>query len=256
VKVQFLGAHNCESATTRLVSILVDDILALDAGGLTSSLPIESQLDLKAVLLTHYHYDHIRDIPALGMNALFYETSVSVYATQAVRDALASHWLNGIIYVNFLEKPPESPRIQFTVIEPNRAFTVAGYKILPVPVSHSAPTVGYQVTAPDGKTLFYTGDTGPGLAGAWPFTSPQLLITEVTAPNRFEEFGRRMLHLTPSLLKEELLAFQKQKGYLPQVVLVHMNPRQEKEIDAEVKQLSSELGTSITLAYEGMVIQL
>jgi hypothetical protein len=65
-----------------------------------------------------------------------------------------------------------------------------------------------------------------------------------------------MLHLTPSLLKEELLAFQKQKGYLPQVVLVHMNPRQEKEIDAEVKQLSSELGTSITLAYEGMVIQL
>ncbi len=98
MKVQFLGTHNCESATTNLVSILVDDILALDAGGLTSSLPIESQLDLKAVLLTHHHYDHIRDIPALGMNALFYETSVSVYATQVVRDALASHWLNITIY--------------------------------------------------------------------------------------------------------------------------------------------------------------
>jgi len=256
VKVQFLGAHNCESADTKLVSILIDDTLALDAGGLTSSLAIEAQLNLRAVLLTHHHYDHMRDIPALGMNALFYETSVAVYATQAVRDALAAHWLNGTIYANFLERPPESPRIKFTVIEPNRAFAIAGYEILPVPVNHSAPTVGYQVASPDGKVLFYTGDTGPGLMEAWPYVSPQLLITEVTAPNRYEAFGRRMLHLTPNLLKEELLAFQKQKGYLPPVVLVHMNPRQEKEIAAEVTQLSSEIGTSITLAYEGMIIQL
>jgi len=256
VKVQFLGAHNCESANIKLVSILIDDILALDAGGLTSSLSIEAQLNLRAVLLTHHHYDHIRDIPALGMNALFYEASVAVYAPQAVRDALAAHWLNGTIYSNFLEKPPESPRIKFTVIEPKKAFTIAGYEILPVPVNHSAPTVGYQVASPDGKVLFYTGDTGPGLAEAWPSVSPQLLITEVTAPNRYEAFGRRMLHLTPNLLKEELLAFQKLKGYLPPVVLVHMNPRQEKEIAAEVAQLSSEIGTSITLAYEGMIIQL
>ena len=256
MKVQFLGAHNCETATTRLVSILIDDILALDAGGLTSSLPIEAQLKLKAVLLTHHHYDHIRDVPALGMNALFYETSVPVYSTQAVKNALASHWLNGTIYSNFLEKPPESPRIEFTVIEPNKAVTIAGYEILPVPVNHSAPTVGYQVTSPDGKTLFYTGDTGPGLAEAWPGVSPQLLITEVTAPNRYEEFGYLKLHLTPSLLKEELLAFQKLKGHLPQVFLVHMNPKQEKEIEAEVEQLSGELDTSITLAYEGMTIKL
>jgi len=235
---------------------LIDDVLALDAGGLTSSLPIKAQLDLKAVLLTHHHYDHIRDVPALGMNALFYETSVPVYATLAVRDALATHWLNGTIYPSFLEKPPESPRIKFTVVEPNKAFIIAGYKILPVPVSHTAPTVGYQVASPDGKTLFYTGDTGPGLAEAWPKVSPQVLITEVAAPNRYEEFGRRMLHLTPSLLKEELLAFQKLKGYLPPVFLVHMNPRQEKEIESEVKQVSNELGTSVSLAYEGLIVQI
>ena len=256
MKVQFLGAHNCETATTKLVSILVDDVLALDAGGLTSSLPIEAQLKLKAVLLTHHHYDHIRDVPALGMNALFYETSVPVYSTKPVKEALASHWFNDTIYSNFLEKPPESPRIEFTVIEPNKTFTIAGYEVLPVLVNHSAPTVGYQITSPDGKSLFYTGDTGPGLAKAWPAVSPQLLITEVTAPNRYEKFGRLKLHLTPSLLREELLAFQKLKGYLPQVALVHMNPRQEKEIKMEIEQLSRELGTSIVLAYEGMIIKL
>ncbi len=68
MKVQFLGAHNCESLETRLVSLLVDDVLALEAGGLTSGLSFVAQLKLKGILLTHDHYDHIRDIPMLGMN--------------------------------------------------------------------------------------------------------------------------------------------------------------------------------------------
>jgi ribonuclease BN (tRNA processing enzyme) len=256
MKIKFLGAHNCESSTTRLVTLLIDDTLALDAGGLTSSLTIEQQLALKGVLLTHHHYDHIRDIPALGMNALFYETSVQVYSTQTVRDALAAHWLNGTIYSNFLERPPENPRINFKVVEPLKAFHIVGYDILPVPIVHSIPAVGYQVTSPDGAAVFYTGDTGPDLSGAWAHVSPRLLITELTAPNRYNDFGRRIQHLTPDLLRDELLAFKKMKGYLPPVVLVHMNPRQESEIAGEIASLSMELETSITLAYEGLVIQI
>ncbi len=255
MKIKFLGAHNCESATTKLVSLLVDGVLALDAGGLTSSLSIQKQLALKGVLLTHYHYDHVRDIPALAMNALFYETSAPVYSTQAVREALAAHFLNGTIYSEFLERPPENPRIRFTVVQPLKAFSIEGYTILPVPVVHSVPATGYQVTSPDGRAVFYSGDTGPGLSAAWQHVSPQVLITEVTAPNRFTDFGRRLLHLTPDLLKEELLVFRQLKGYLPAVVLVHMNPRQEREIAREIAALSIELEVSISLAYEGLLIQ-
>ena len=256
MNIRFLGAHNCESSTIKLVTLLIDDTLAIDAGSLTSSLPIEAQLQLKAVLITHQHYDHIRDIPAMAMNALFYETNIHICSTQAVYDALATHWLNGTTYANFLEKPQDNPRIKFTVIEPNKAVQIGGYDILAVTVTHPVPTVGFQITSPDGKIVFYTGDTGPGLADCWQYVSPQLLITEVTAPNRYEDFGRKLLHLTPNLLKEELIAFQKLKGYLPPVVLVHMNPRQEKEIEAEIALLAKELDASITLAYEGMLLQL
>ncbi len=38
MNIRVLGAHNTESRTTRYMSLLVDGILALDAGGLTSSL--------------------------------------------------------------------------------------------------------------------------------------------------------------------------------------------------------------------------
>ena len=45
--IKLLGTHNTESRDTRLVSLLIDGVLAIDAGALTSSLSFEDQLKLK-----------------------------------------------------------------------------------------------------------------------------------------------------------------------------------------------------------------
>lgn len=256
MKIKFLGAHNCESNKVKLITMLIDDVLALDAGSLTSSLSFTAQKKLKAILLTHQHYDHIRDIPVLAMNLFLHETAINVYSILEVCDTLSSHLLNHELYRNFLDWPRGNPTIRFNLLEPQKAKQISGYSILPVPVGHSVPTVGFQVTSADGKSLFYTGDTGPGLASCWQKIAPQLLIIETTAPNKYEEFGRKSKHLTPNLLKQELESFREIKGYLPQIVLVHMNPRQEKEIAAEVAEVASALGHPIILAYEGMQINL
>jgi ribonuclease BN (tRNA processing enzyme) len=256
MNIRFLGAHNCESQSTKFVSLLVDDILAIDAGGLTSRLSFEAQQKLKAVLLTHQHYDHVRDIPALGMNFYLHDATINVYSTQPVYDALAAHLLNSELYPNFLEKPPQNPAIKFNIIEPHCTEQIEGYSILATKVNHSVPTVGYQVASPDGKTLFYTADTGPGLAECWKQVSPQLLIIETSWPNRYEDFAKKTGHLTPNLLEQELVAFRELKGYLPQVVTVHMFPHLEEEIRTELAVVAKALNHPITLAYEGMEIDL
>ena len=256
MNIQVLGAHNCESQNTKLTSLLIDDTIAIDAGGLTSSLPFQAQQELKAILLTHHHFDHIRDVPAIAMNFSLQHTTINIYSIQPVYDALATHLLDGKLYPKFLEWPRENPAIKFTVIEPLKTEQIEGYSILAVPVNHSVPTVGYQITSSDGKTLFYTGDTGPDLAGCWEYVSPQLLIIEVTASNKYEEFGKKSGHLTPGLLKQELITFQELKGYLPQVVVVHMDPRLEKEIEAEIAVVAGALGNPIKLGYEGMQLHL
>lgn len=254
--IRVLGAHNCESQSSKCISLLIDETIVIDAGGLTSSLSFSAQQKLRAILLTHQHYDHIRDIPALAMNMFLQQVSINVYSIQPVHDMLTTHLFNSKLYPNFLERPQDNPAMKFTTIEPYQTEQIEGYSIMAIPVNHSTPAVGYQVTSPDGSTMFYTGDAGPGLADCWQYVSPRLLIAEVTAPDRYEEFARRAGHLTPSLLKHELTSFQEVHGHLPPVVVVHMNPFMEEEIETGIATVAGALGNSIKLGYEGMQLHL
>jgi phosphoribosyl 1,2-cyclic phosphodiesterase len=250
MKIRFLGAHNTESSSTGLMCLLLEEGVALDAGSLTSKLSLEQQLALKAVILTHGHYDHIRDLPMLAMNCFLNGCVVHAYGSQAVKAALAEHILNGQIYSRFFERSV----LDFRTIEPYVPFNIDRYEVTPVPVSHAVPSTGYQVKS-EGRSFFYTGDTGPGISECWNRISPDLLIIEVTASNRFTRFGRESKHLTPELLKEELIEFRKIRGYLPRIITVHMNPSLEAEIAAELKKVARQLGCDISLAREGLEIQ-
>jgi phosphoribosyl 1,2-cyclic phosphodiesterase len=256
MNIRFLGAHNCERQNQRLVSLLIDDVLAIDAGSITPSLSLEEQKKIKALLLTHQHYDHLRDIPVLGMSLFLGGGAIRIYSIPPALDVLARHFLSDEIYTDFRKKPEQNPTLSFTALEPGKAETIEGYTVLPVPVYHSVPTVGYQVTSADGRSVFYTGDTGPGLADCWRQVSPQLLIIEVSSSDRYAEWAGSSGHLAPSLLKQELAGFKKVNGYLPPVVVVHMSPNLEEEITAELAAVAEELDCSITVAYEGMEINI
>jgi phosphoribosyl 1,2-cyclic phosphodiesterase len=221
VNISFLGAHNVESCDTGYTCLVIDGIIAIDTGGLTAGLSFAMQRSLKAILLTHQHYDHIRDLPGIAMNLYASGDSISVYGTADVYGALAKHLFDGEIYPNFLKRPPENPTLRFVEFLPYQSMKIEGYVVLPVPVEHAVPTVGYQITSPEGKSVFYTSDTGPGLEECW-----------------------------------ELLAFQKEQGYLPQIVTVHMNPELEEEIEAELGDVAVALNHPITPGYEGMQLRL
>jgi len=254
--IRFLGAHNCESQTTSCVCILIDDTLAIDAGGLTSNLSIPEQENLSAILLTHQHYDHIRDVPAIALNLSLRGASIDVYGTSAVVATMETHLFNGKVYPEFQNLPAENPTVRFNLITPYDSQQIDGHNILAVPVNHFDLTVGYQITDAEGKTIFYTADTGPGLVNCWKHLSPQLLIVDVTVPNRCEEFATKTRHLTPAFLNEELISFKEVKGYLPPIVVVHMDPTLEKEIKEEVAGVAEALNTPITLACEGMQLRI
>jgi phosphoribosyl 1,2-cyclic phosphodiesterase len=256
MKIKVLGAHNYEGQNLRMVSLLIDDVLAIDAGALTSDLSPEAQRKIKALLLTHHHYDHVKAVPTLAMCLAFGGVTTKIYSIPTTLDILARNLMDDEIYPDFRRGPGEKPAVSFNLLEPYKAEVIEGYTVLAVPVNHSISTVGYQVTAGDGKTVFYTGDTGPGLADCWRQVAPQLLIIEVTYSDKHIERANRAKHLTPALLKQELESFKEVRGYLPRVVAIHMTPDFEEQIAAEVAAVAQELDCPIPLAYEGMEISL
>jgi ribonuclease BN (tRNA processing enzyme) len=256
MEIEILGAHNCESRDTRLVSLLIDHALVIDAGAITSSLSLSAQQGLKAVLLTHHHFDHIRDLATLGMN-LYSWGSIELYALESTLGAVSSHLFTAEIYVDFAHRPtPEEPTFKLCPLEPHKEVIIHGYSVLPLPVNHGVPTVGYQIASQDKKSFFFTGDTGRNPPSLWQALSPQLLIIDVTVSNSYQKMALDSGHLTPWLLKEELAEFKGIKGFLPSIVTVHMNPQLEGEIREELEEVSKELGAEITLGYEGMKIVL
>ena len=193
----------------------------------------------------------------LGMNFYINNAQLPIYSIQSVYEAL--YYLfkyPGKLYLDFLKSPSDNPTLKFIPVVPLKPFTIEGYNILAVPMKYSVPTVGYQITSPKGEILFYTGDTGSGLDNCWQQISPDLIIIEVTSADEFTETARKAKHLTPGLLKEELLSFQKIKGYLPKIITVHMFPQNQGKIEIELIQIAAELNATIMAGYEDMRINL
>jgi phosphoribosyl 1,2-cyclic phosphodiesterase len=249
--IRFLGTHNAESKNTRLVSFLIDDVLAVDAGSLVSELSFAEQRKIKAILLSHGHYDHIRAVPAFAFNNP--DRTTKIVATARTLDILSSHLIDGVVYPEFTSEASflRKATLQLVPMKPFKRQRIEGYEIMAVPVPHNLDGVGFAVTSTDGKSLFYTGDTGPGLSTAWSSISPQLMIVDLTWPDKLADAARDAGHLCPKMLKKELMEFRKMKGYLPRVAVIHTSPQHEPDIERQVRAVAGSLETSIDVAHEG-----
>ena len=261
MRVTLLGAHQGENREARFMSILVDTgvlgvqqnpTLVIDAGGLTGALSDEEQLAIGAVLLTHRHYDHIKDLPALA-HTRWRSLALPLYCLDDTRDALRAHIFNGVLWPVLREFQEGYYPVTYHSVEPGRAFNLLGYSILPLSVSHTVPAVGYLVER-DGKSIFYTADTRLEERPLWAEHRPDLLIAETTMASAHEDAAYRFGHMTPASLERVLKIFHARQGYFPRTICVHINPSHEADIRLELADLAGRLNADITAGYEGMTL--
>ncbi len=256
MQLRVLGTHNYESRDTRMAGYLIDDVLALDAGSLTRALTFEEQSRIRAVVLSHRHFDHTRDLVPFGLSAWEHGFAVDIYGIRDTIDFVTSTLLNTGHCPDYTKVPsPDDPVFRFHRVGFYEEFEVLDYKATALPVPHAVPAAGFQVVSNDTR-LFYTGDTGRGLTDAWKHTAPDVLLTEVTYGNDNEGLADEIGHLTPRMLSDTLEVFKEENGFLPIVVVSHMNPPWERAVREEIKEVSNRFGIEIIISEPDQIIRL
>lgn len=233
---------------------LVNDQLLVDAGTIGSRLYLEEQQRIRVVLLTHLHFDHIRELPMLADNLIGeIDRPVVIAAIPEVLRGLRSHIFNGAVYPDFFRLPdPAGPVFVPHELHPGREDLLCGLGVTPILVNHVVPTVGFLLR--EGKrSILYSGDTYH-TDDLWRAAKDVIGLTaafiESSFPNEMDELARVAKHLTPALLAEEFAKMARPE--LP-VYAYHLKPRFREQIRHELGQLGI---SHLTALEEGQTLVL
>jgi ribonuclease BN (tRNA processing enzyme) len=219
-----------------LISFVIDDRVAIDAGCIGLCGPIEAQARLTSVLLTHGHLDHVASLPIFAMNVLDHTGhGVFVTAPDAVIDGLKRDVFNGRVWPDFPATEFNGRRlVEFESISARRPVMVGGLTVTAVPLNHPVPTVGYLVDDGRSAVLFAT-DTGLTdevweTAGRNPRLTTAFI--DVAFPDDLAALAEESGHLTPALARE-------QAARLPagvRKIAVHLKPAYHGRLAAELER--------------------
>jgi ribonuclease BN (tRNA processing enzyme) len=233
------GCHGGETPKHRTSAFVLDGTLAMDAGALTSGLDVKAQCKLKAVLVSHAHLDHIRDLATIADNrAQCGMPPLLVCGTEFTIGVLKRHFFNDLIWPNFAVIPSaKAPAIQYVSLEPEVGIEIAGFTVRAVCVTHTIETCAFIVER-KGKSLVYSGDTGP-TTRLWELVAElprlDLLLMEVSFPNEQHVLARVSGHHTPETLDAELRKLRAPKD-VP-TLLYHIKPIFEARVERECAKI-------------------
>jgi ribonuclease BN (tRNA processing enzyme) len=255
MRIRVLGSSGAELPGHRPPSFLLDGKILFDAGSLTNILPAKDLLKIEHIFITHTHLDHIMGIPFLADHLMFSEKrhKVSIIGIPAVIGAIRRNLLDGSIWPDFTVIPDTHQAIlELKELEPGQSIKIGVYTITPYKVNHPVPASGYLVEDERQRRFFYTGDTGPCGATWEEIGGKQIhcLIIDVSFPSHMEEIAIKTGHLTPRLLKEELL---KMKLGPKKVYAIHIKSQYLKLVKKELEELKAK---NLALLKEGDIIRL
>jgi len=196
------------SARQHLLSLIVDDRVAIDAGCLAWSCSDLQRRQVRDIVLTHPHLDHIAGLP-LYIDDLFasLQEPVRIHATREMIDILERDVFNWAIYPRFSELTNDyGPVVEYREFERGSSFDVGHLSFQSIPVNHKVSANGYIVS--DGtSSIAVTGDTSE-TDDIWnacaEFPGLNALLVECAFPNALSELAVASDHLNPERLKREL----------------------------------------------------
>lgn len=250
MQLRVVGCHGGETPKHRTSAFLLDERLAIDAGSLTSGLDLELQCRLEAVLVSHAHLDHIRDLATIADNrAQFGSKPLVVASSASTIGVLQKHFFNGLVWPDFTKIPSKkTPTILYKKLEHEKRTLVAGFGVRAIEVSHTIDTCAFVIDK-GGASIAYSGDTGPTdrlFEVLDEEKDLRALLMEVSFPNAQQRLATLSGHHTPQTLLPDLKKYKQPKD-LP-TLLYHIKPAFQVTVEKECARLK---GVNLTVLQLG-----
>ena len=250
-----LGSSGAELPGYNSPAFLVDDSILLDAGTIGSFLSEKEQWKIRDIVVTHAHLDHIKAIPFLADNIIIKNRrhSIKLFGIKETLSDLRKHLLNNKIWPDFTKISSSlEPVIKMNTIAAGKAFKVNGHTVCAYRVDHTVPAVGYIISDKKGRSLLYTGDTGPTEAIWKSQFNVNAVIVEVSFPNSMADLAIKTGHLTAKLLRKELTKMK----FLPgQIFITHPKPQYIRQIAKEIEEVNVKGKIKIRILKSGDVYE-
>lgn len=241
MKIQLLPSTIENGEVTKkqhLSCFVIDDRVTIDAGSLAMSTNQTQKEQIRDVILTHAHIDHIAGLP-LFIDDLFANIvkPVEIYATDEVIKTLQENIFNWDVYPNFNELENDNGIVmEYCPFEIGKPFKSEHLEVKAISVNHKVPAVGFIIS--DGISKFaFTGDTAE-MDGFWNAVNQEkdlkALFIECAFPNKLTELAEVSHHLTPQKLKKEINNFQLQNC---PIYAINIKPMYYEEIVEEIEEL-------------------
>jgi len=237
MKVELLPSSIPATETQFLVTFLVNDAVAVDAGALGLLADLERQRRVRHVFLTHEHLDHIATLPIFLENV--YDPGpdcVELLGRADVLDFLHRDVFNGRVWPDFFELSTGADRFVIgTPLESGVAVERGGLTVTPLPVSHCVDTLGLLVD--DGRVaVAFPSDTGP-TDEVWRRLAacPRLaaVFLECSWPESMAALAAETGHLCPSTFAAEIRKLDRDVRW----IVVHRKARYAAEIARDLAAL-------------------
>lgn len=240
MKLRVLGCHGGELPKHRTTCFLIDGRLALDAGALTQSLALEELDQVDDIIVSHSHFDHVKDLPLMAdLMVGRRDRPVTIHASVECAKTLRDNMFNNALWPDFTKIPTRAaPVFRIKPFKAGSTFTVGKYTVKTVAVTHPVESCGFVVS--DKKSaVAMSGDTGP-TDKLWDLLNAtknlKAVLLEASFPNQLQGLADISGHLTPNTVKSELSKFTGRNG--AQVMLYHLKPAFVPQLKKELRNLA------------------
>lgn len=235
-----LGCYGSDLEEKKCISMRLTESTIIDAGAILSTLSKTELLKIKNIIITHSHYDHIKDLPTLADFMLSYGMhTFDIYTTEAIASQVHQNIFNDLIWPDFTKLPSKgTPTITFKYFEYDKPFSLDGHEIVPIKVNHVVESVGFLIRK-GSASVGYSGDTyycDNFIDYINAEKNLKALCYETSFPNKLATIAKNSKHLTPNDLSHELA---KIKQNVP-VHIFHLKPSMLEEIEKELLEIETD----------------